>query len=90
MNIELQKKWAYIALRATATPPPPTTEQIAQRFKDKVIVPYQFNSHAENMDDQAAHKIVMGKSRDGMNGMNRAAPAESRAIGLLAGLMRRI
>lgn len=53
-------------------------------------MPYQFNSHAENMDDQAAHKIVMGKSRDGMNGMNRATPAESRAIGLLAGLMRRI
>ena len=87
MNIELQKQWAYIALRATATPPPPTAEQIAQHFKDKVIVPYQFNSQAENMDDQAAHKIVMGKSRDGMS---RANPTESRAIGLLAGLIRRI
>lgn len=42
MNIEQQRQWAYIALRATATPPPPTAEQMVQRFKDKVIVPYQF------------------------------------------------
>ena len=82
MNFELQKQWAYIALRATATPPPPTTEQIAQHFKDKVIVPYQFNSQAENMDDQAAHKIVTGKSRDGMS---RATPAESRVFDALPG-----
>jgi len=42
MNIEQQRQWAYIALRATATPPLPTTEQMAQRIKDRVIVPYQF------------------------------------------------
>lgn len=51
------------------------------------------HSQAESTDDLAAHKMVMGKSRDGMSGhfnSGRATPTESRATGLLAGLMRRI
>ena len=44
MDTEQQRKWAYIALRASAVPPPPSVERLAGQIVKQMAGSYNFHS----------------------------------------------